>query len=157
MALISAAASFTVVLAVTLTVYSRNQPVQRVRRASGYVRSCGGVFDLSDELMLQWPHASRTVIVGLKVESLRWQIWDERRVAHIEHAIVDDLTFDGYRPTGERLTSLGAKCNTEFRWRLRISVDFSRAPFSVPFRSAKPDRLYSERSRLTGAASSHDG
>jgi hypothetical protein len=36
--------------------------------------------DLSDTLMLEWPHHHRTVYMGVSTKSLRWKRWDERAV-----------------------------------------------------------------------------
>src|SRR5687767_1355333 len=65
-------------------------------------------FDLSDGLMLNWNHASRTVYMGLSTESKRWPRWDEKAVSWVEEVIRYDLDFDGYGVSIRRLGRLGS-------------------------------------------------
>jgi hypothetical protein len=78
--------------------------------------------DLADSLMLDWPHASRRVILGMSSQSRagRWSTWNEENVGRMEYIIRHDLTYDGYRFGLSRLTNVGIPCVEEFRWALRI-------------------------------------
>jgi len=78
--------------------------------------------DLSDTLMLDWPHASRRVTLGMSSQSRAacWHAWTEENVANLEYVIRHDLTYDGYRLGLVRLTNVGIPCSDEFRWALRI-------------------------------------
>ena len=76
--------------------------------------------DLSDMLMLYWPHKTRVVHFGFRSKSTRMVVWDDDSVAKIERLIRHDLDSDGYRVTIRRETSLGNPCSDEFVWRLAI-------------------------------------
>ncbi len=76
--------------------------------------------DLSDTLMLNWPHSTRVVHFGISSKSARMTVWDETAVANIESLVRNDLGSDGYRVAIRRETSLGCACADEFVWRLAI-------------------------------------
>lgn len=76
--------------------------------------------DLADFLMLSWPAASLSVTMGLTTSSVRWRVWDEKRLSSIENLVKYDLDFDGYNISMKRITELGAPCSEEFLWRVRI-------------------------------------
>ncbi len=76
--------------------------------------------DLSDKLMLDWPHKTRVVHFGISSKSERMTSWDDNTVGNIERLIRYDLHFDQYRVSIRRVTSLGLPCTDEFVWRLAI-------------------------------------
>ena len=101
----------------TLNFYGRNhRPIatygQRYRR-----------LDLSDTLMLDWPHKTRVVYFGVSSRSTRMAVWDEATVASMERRIRNDLGEDNYRVAIRRETTLGNACADEFVWRLAIRPD----------------------------------
>jgi len=78
------------------------------------------LFDISDSIMLNWPHHSRTVQLGFVTRSARWVAWNEEALTKIEELIRYDLGFDGYRATLKRLSMPGTPCAEEFRWSLLV-------------------------------------
>lgn len=72
--------------------------------------------------MLNHPHSSRTVYLGLMTKSPKWVSWAEERVARIESLIRGDICFDGYRLQlwREDTPSDHFPCSREFHWKLLI-------------------------------------
>jgi hypothetical protein len=91
-------------------------------RGKELFRSTDRRLDLSDYLMLWWPHASRTIYMNLKSKSTKWESWSESNLKSIEDLIRYDLDFDGYRVSITRVSSIGGKCVEYFRWKLMIST-----------------------------------
>ena len=80
-------------------------------------------FDLADNLMLWRPHYSRTVYMGIVVNTLsdKWTVWDNDAMTHIENLIKRDLECDAYHVRIFRLCPVGVMgCDEEFRWKLMI-------------------------------------
>ncbi len=76
---------------------------------------------LADTLMLNWPHKTRSVILGVRSGGKTWPTWTEPRLQHVERLIEYDLTFDGYSVTTQRLSMRRWQpCTREFRWKLGI-------------------------------------
>lgn len=78
--------------------------------------------DLSDTLMLHWPHAQRTVEMRLNTLSDEWAVWDERNLAKIESNVRYDLGYDAYRVTITRLSGQNEACSTDMIWKLVIRL-----------------------------------
>lgn len=79
--------------------------------------------DFADTVMLRWPNRSRTIILGITSASASWTTWTESRLRHIEDTIRNDLYFDGYSVTIDRLTlRRWQPCTREFKWQLKIRV-----------------------------------
>lgn len=84
------------------------------------------MYDLSDGLMVFWPHTSRTVYMGVSTKSPHWRQWNEENLKKIESLIRYDLNFDGYRVHIMRLTRGKPMCSEEFLWKLQICLRESR-------------------------------
>lgn len=78
--------------------------------------------DLADSVVLGWKigNVSRTLTLGLRTDSRRWNRWTEKAIAAIESRIRYDLNFDAYGVTIKRLSRRGAPASREFRWKLII-------------------------------------
>jgi hypothetical protein len=77
--------------------------------------------DLSDTLMLQWPHSSRTVFMGIASHGISWKTWTEPRLQHVERLIKYDINFDGDNVSIIRITRRRWQpCSREFKWKLII-------------------------------------
>jgi hypothetical protein len=78
--------------------------------------------DLADTLMLGWNPLSRTVYLGMAIDTTEEPaVWDAALIARIERQIRYDLNFDAYHVTIKRLTvEPDLWCPLEFRWKLRI-------------------------------------
>jgi len=76
--------------------------------------------DVSDTLMLHWDKVSRSITMGLSIQSEKSLTWSEDRLKSIEALIRYDLNFDAYSVTISRLGKAGTRCSTEFRWMLII-------------------------------------
>ncbi|MGD0487653.1 MAG: hypothetical protein ABSB94_10720 [Syntrophorhabdales bacterium] len=78
------------------------------------------LFDLSESIDFP-PNRKRVAVhFGLSTKSVRWPIWDERRLQQIEWRIKYDLEFEGYEVTIKRLGEHGSPCFEEFLWKLSI-------------------------------------
>jgi len=86
------------------------------------LRSTDRRLDLADTLMLDWDPFSRTVYLGMAIDTTEESaVWDAALISKIEHQIRDDLNFDAYHVTIKRLTvEPDLRCPLEFRWKLRI-------------------------------------
>ncbi len=77
--------------------------------------------DLADITMIQsWKYNSRTIQMGISVQSEQRQMWTEKRVAAMEKRIRNDFADDGYTVRITRVSSVGRSCSAEFRWHLKI-------------------------------------
>lgn len=86
------------------------------------LRSTDRRLDLADTLMLGWDPLSRTVYLGIAIDTTEeLAVWDAALIARIERQIRYDLNFDAYHVTIKRLTvEPDLWCPLEFRWKLRI-------------------------------------
>lgn len=98
----------------TLSFYTRSGPVS-AHQGPGLKN-----LDLSDELMLRWPHGQRTIEMRLSTQSTRWHFWDEDALALIEDNIRYDLGDDGYRVIIKRLSGMDQECSIDMCWKLII-------------------------------------
>ncbi|HOY87242.1 MAG TPA: hypothetical protein PL131_12945 [Methylotenera sp.] len=80
--------------------------------------------DLSDTIMLNCKKASRTIYMGIFIESPKWQTWSEDEVIAIENLVRYDLGFDAYSVSIKRMAEIDIPCSNEFRWKLLIRAKF---------------------------------
>jgi len=88
-----------------------------------FLSSKDRLFDLADNIMLRWPHNSRTVYLGMATESKKWSIWNEGNIKKNEQLIDHDLSSDGYKVKITRESAVDTlQCTSEFRWKLAIKT-----------------------------------
>lgn len=86
-----------------------------------FLSSKDRLFELADNIMLRWPHNSRTVYLGMATESKKWDIWSDDNLIRIEQLIEYDICFDGYKVKITRESAIDClHCIDEFRWKLVI-------------------------------------
>jgi hypothetical protein len=79
------------------------------------------LFDLFDNVMLAWPHNSRTIYFGISTTSSKWPKWSEEAIEKMEWLINYDFSCDGYKVKKIRLSETDClPCAEEFRWKLVI-------------------------------------
>ncbi len=94
----------------TLTVYELSGEM--------FFRSRKHDFDLCDEIMRR--HARRTVIVGIKTDSLKLLEWDENLIGLIEENFRYTFNHDGFKVRVTRRFHEGMETLDEARWQLAV-------------------------------------
>ena len=109
--------------------------------------------DLSDALMSSWQKPSRTVIFGLRTDSIGWRAWNEEELADIERLIRYDLNHDGFSVTIKRIGNVGLHSSKEFKWNLMIRPNGwnsnGHQMAKTPSRAQTPTRYRKARSDAT--------
>ncbi|MDE2430172.1 MAG: hypothetical protein KGM99_15730 [Burkholderiales bacterium] len=84
-----------------------------------------GILDLFDLAMLNYSGKSRTFIMNLKINSIRWPYWNEAALSSIELEIKKDFAFDACATKIERFSSFkNTPCTEEFTWKIHVCSDF---------------------------------